>query len=125
VNGFKVGMAICYDIRFPELTRRLVLEKEIVLLLHLGGWPRDAAFHTWHTFVITRAVENSIYIMSTNRAGTHNGCSIFCPPFVDDVSRPLTLGDEEGVLVGKVDMERLEEIRSTYPFFKDRRPDLY
>ena len=125
IDGFRVGISICYDIRFPELTRHLALEKDIVLLLHLGGWPRDAAFYTWHTFVTTRAMENSIYIMSVNRAGAYNGCSIFCPPFVDNEVKPLTLGSEEGVLVGEVHLDRLQEVRSTYPFLKDRRPELY
>jgi nitrilase len=125
IQGVKVGVSICYDIRFPELTRYLVLKEQIVLLLHLGGWPRDAAFYTWHTFVTTRAMENGIYIMSTNRAGDYNGCSIFCPPFVDNQVKPTSLGSAEGVLVGKIDLSTLEEIRSTYPFLQDRRPELY
>lgn len=125
VRGIKVGVSICYDIRFPELTRHLALAEGIVLLLHLGGWPRDAAFYTWHTFVTTRAMENSIYIMSVNRAGEYNGCSVFCPPFVDNQTRPVRLGSEEGVLLGEVDLEHLKRIRSTYPFLQDRRPELY
>lgn len=39
------------------------------LLLHPGGWPRDEGFHAWHMFVQVRAMENSIYIMSTNWGG--------------------------------------------------------
>ena len=126
VNGIRVGICICYDIRFPEMIRKLTLEGKISLLLHPGGWPRDESFLTWHSFVSTRAIENSIYIMSPNRAGSHNGCSIFCPPFVDyKTIQPQTLGDEEGVLTGQVDMRYLHHIRSTYTLLKDRRTDLY
>jgi len=45
VNGIQVGLAICYDIRFPEMVRKLTLERNISLLLHPGGWPRDEGFH--------------------------------------------------------------------------------
>jgi len=80
VDGVRVGLCICYDIRFPELVRSLAVDQEISLLLHPGGWPRDSGFYTWHTFVTTRAVENTMYIMSTNWAGPNNGGTIFCPP---------------------------------------------
>ena len=81
INSIKIGLAICYDIRFGELFRKLALEREVTLILHPGGWPRDEAFATWHSFVITRAMENTIYLLSVNCAGENNGASIFCPPF--------------------------------------------
>ncbi len=126
VKGVKVGLSICYDIRFPEATRKLVLEQGIHLLLHPGGWPRDEAFATWHPFVITRAMENSIYIMSINSAGDNNGGSIYSPPFIDyKQSCPTILNTAEGILEGIVDLDYLEEIRTTYSFLNDRRADLY
>ena len=98
LNGVRVGLSICYDIRFPEPIRHLAVEKGISLLLHPGGWPRDAGFFTWHPFVLTRAVENTMYIMSTNWAGPNNGGSVFCPPFVDgDTACPISLGKEPNV----------------------------
>lgn len=126
VNGIQVGLAICYDIRFPEPARKLTLEKKISLLLHPGGWPRDEGFHTWHTFVKVRAMENSIYIMSTNWAGPDNGCTAFCPPFLDGKNRSVeTLGSAPGVLVGIVDIPYLKEVRRTYPYLTDRNADMY
>ena len=44
VSGVRVGICICYDIRFPEVSRYLAVEKEISLWLHPGGWPRDKGF---------------------------------------------------------------------------------
>jgi len=120
VNKVKVGIAICYDIRFPEYTRKLALEHQIDLLLHPGGWPRDAGFKTWHTFVITRAIENQIYIASINRASSNNGCSIFSPPMLDDVNKPHQLESEEGYLVGEVSLDLVNHVRQTYNFRGDR-----
>ena len=126
VNGIKVGLAICYDIRFPELARKLTMENHISLLLHPGGWPRDEGFHTWHTFVQVRAIENSIYIMSTNWAGPDNGCTAFCPPFVDGDKHKLEkLGSAPGLLKGIVDIDFLKEVRRKCPYLADRNVDMY
>ena len=126
VLGVRVGLCICYDIRFPELTRYLAVEKGISLLLHPGGWPRDKGFFTWHTFVTTRAVENTIYIMSTNWAGLNNGGTAFCPPFVDGDEACLSeLKSKPGVLIGTVDMAHIENVREKYPYLKDRNQERY
>jgi len=126
VNGIRVGLAVCYDIRFPELVRKLTLEHQISLLLHPGGWPRDEGFHTWHTFVKVRAMENSIYIMSTNWAGPDNGGTAFCPPFLDGkTSRLEKLGRAPGLLTGIVDLTYLEQTRQKYPYLADRNPGMY
>lgn len=121
MKGAKVGLAICYDIRFPEMIRKLALEEHIVLLLHPGGWPKDEGFFSWHIFVQTRAMENQIYIMSTNWAGLDNGRSAFCPPFVDGQSSSMqSLGDSPGVLSGVVDLHYLKDVREKYPYRSDR-----
>ena len=126
VCGVRVGLCICYDIRFPELTRYLAVHKGISLLLHPGGWPRDQGFFTWHTFVTTRAVENTIYIMSTNWAGLNNGRTAFCPPFVDGDKVCLSrLKSKPDVLIGTVDMAHLKCEREKNPYLKDRNQDMY
>jgi len=126
VKGIQVGLAICYDIRFPELTRKLTLEKNISLLLHPGGWPRDEGFPTWHTFLKVRAMENSIYIMSANWAGPDNGGTAFCPPFLDEAQYKLEhLGKAPGVLNGIVDPGYLEELRHRCPYLLDRNIHMY
>ncbi|MBT6340130.1 MAG: carbon-nitrogen hydrolase family protein [Desulfobacula sp.] len=126
VNGIKVGLAICYDIRFPELARKLTMENHISLLLHPGGWPRDEGFHTWHTFIQVRAIENSIYIMSTNWAGPDNGCTAFCPPFIDgDKHKLKKLGSAPGLLKGIVDIDFLKKVRRKCPYLADRNVDMY
>ena len=126
VGGVRVGICICYDIRFPEVCRYFAVEKEISLLIHPGGWPRDKGFFTWHTFVTTRAVENTIYIMSTNWAGLYNGGTAFCPPFVDgDEACLKKLKTKPDVLIGTVDRAHLENVKKKYPYLKDRNQDMY
>ena len=129
IDQIRVGICICYDIRFPEMIRKLAIEQRIALLIHPGGWPRlDEGFNSWHSFVTTRAIENAIYIMSPNRASSENGCSIFCPPYVDFRElHPTVLKDPdaEGVLVGEVDIDYLEQVRGAYSLLSDRRPEMY
>jgi len=120
VNNVNIGIAICYDIRFPEYSRKLAIDHQIHVLLHPGGWPRDAGFKTWHTFVITRAIENQIYIASVNRASDQNGASIFCPPMIDDNSKPTVLGTEEGFLVGEISLDYVRHVRKIYDLRGDR-----
>ena len=79
IKGFTVGVSICYDIRFPEVARRLSLIGAIDLLIHPTYFFDDETFSSWHPFVVTRAIENQIYVLSVNRAGEHSGRSILCP----------------------------------------------
>jgi len=120
VGNFNVGLAICYDVRFPELWRKYALEHQVHLMLHPGGWPRDLGFFTWHTFVTTRAVENQIYVMSNNRASEENGATFFCPPLINQTSKPKELGTEEGLLVGHVSMNFIKQTRSEINYRHDR-----
>lgn len=115
IKGIGIGLCICYDIRFPELVRTLTVAHGISLLIHPGGWPRDAGFASWHPFIITRAVENSIYIISANRAGATNGHAVFCPPYVNGNDLEPTMlpdPDAEGLLVGQVNLDQLADLRS-------------
>ena len=67
VAGMKVAPIICYDIRFPELLRRLCLDEAVDLICHSGAYYRDESFPSWHSFVTTRALENQVYFLSLNR----------------------------------------------------------
>jgi len=120
INSVNIGIAICYDIRFPEYTRKLAIEHNIHVLLHAGGWSRDTGFITWHTFVITRAVENQIYIMSNNRASENNGATIFCPPMISETSKVQVLGTEEGLIVGEISVDFIRKARNEHNYRGDR-----
>jgi len=120
LNGVRIGTIICYDIREPELSRHLCLENRVHLLAHCGAYYRDESFYSWHSFVITRALENQIHVLSLNRAGRDFGHSIYCPPWVDERTPELHLGGAEELCYIEVSVAAITEARSAYPFLADR-----
>ncbi len=76
--GFKCGLAICFDLRFPESFRTLALKHGCDVIVHSSCFPKDGKSADWHSFVITRALENQVYVLTTNRAGSNFGrCKCF------------------------------------------------
>lgn len=126
IDGVVCGVGICYDIRFPEFTRYQAIKQGIDVLIHPGGWPRDCTFESWHKFVITRALENQIYLFSINKASTNNGGSIICQPFVDfDQIKPMVAGTNECVVAMAVTVGEIERVRKTINYVADARFDIY
>ncbi|MER9489949.1 carbon-nitrogen hydrolase family protein [Mesorhizobium sp. M0563] len=123
VAGFRVAPIICYDIRIPELSRTLCVDHGVDLLLHCGAYARDLTYFSWHHFVITRALENQVYVLSVNRAGQDFGGSIFCPPWIDQTQSPHHFGDGEVIETLTVTRSAIEAARRTYPFLADRLAD--
>ena len=119
LKGVKTGVVICYDIRFPEITRSLALKDGIQLLLHPVGFFKDETFSSWPIFVVTRAIENQVYILSVNRAGRNNGGSIFAPPLMDWKKETKILGSGEAIIEGIVDTSVVEQARMAYQYRKD------
>lgn len=71
LDGVKMAVLICYDLRFPELARRLALEGAEVLFI-VAEWPLARAMH-WKALQQARAIENQFYLLSCNSVGSHNG----------------------------------------------------
>ena len=123
VSGIRVAPIICYDIRFPELARTLTLRHGVELLLHCGAYYTDASFYSWHSFVVTRALENQVHVLSLNRAGETYGCSVFCPPWVDETEPETVFSKTETCRIVEVDPERVRIARERYTFLSDRLGD--
>jgi nitrilase len=123
VKGHRIAPIICYDIRIPELTRTLCVTNGAELILHCGAYARDESFYSWHHFAVTRAMENMVYLLGLNRAGSFYGSSIFCTPWVDASHSEIVLPQEETFRIFDVDKDVLKNARSTYPFLKDRLED--
>ncbi len=119
-KGIRIAPIICYDIRFPELCQTLTTQHDVSLILHCGAYYRDASFPSWHPFVITRAMENQVYMLSLNRAGKHYGQSLFCPPWMDS-QHPCEffLNEREDFKYLTFEMQAVAHARD-YPFLKDR-----
>ena len=128
-RGWRVGVCICYDLRFPELWRRLAWEEDCDLIVHPSAFVRDPTFPMYHSFVTTRAVENGIYVLSVNFAGADFGESIAAPPWVGPVpgladQRARVLGCDEGVLALSCETAVLDAVRQAYPYRRNAHPSL-
>jgi predicted amidohydrolase len=122
VSGFRVAPIICADIRIPELSRTLAVEGDVDVILHSGAYFRDPTFYSWHSFVITRALENQVFFLSLNRAGKDYGKSVMCPPWADENRRPFTFDEHREQLQRLVtERDEIARARERYSFLKDRR----
>ena len=121
LGGVRIAPLICYDIRIPEMSRALVLEHGVELLLHCGAYCRDESFSSWPAFAVTRAMENQCFLLSLNRAGADFGASMFCPPWIDEgVDVHVFPEHDEACRRLSVEPGRCEWARREYSFLADR-----
>lgn len=125
LEGIPVGMMICYDIRFPELARKLALEGAQILFVP-AEWP-NPRLHHWRTLLMARAIENQMYVVSSNRVGTSGtteffGHSMIINPWGEVLAEG---GENEAIIEYTIDLSEVERVRRTIPIFEDRRPQLY
>ncbi len=124
INGLTFAPIICYDLRIPELTRSLVLDHGVDVILHCGAYFRDTSFATWHDFATTRALENQVFFLSLNRAGSDYGNSKFCYPWMDENQLPVSFPQHDELFINlEIDPAEIINARETYSFLKDRLPD--
>jgi len=121
----KTALAICYDLRFPELFRRYALEGAIMVIIP-AEWPIARIEH-WRALLIARAIENQCYVIAANAAGQigdtiYGGQSMIVDPW----GKVLIEGsDEPNLLTVDIEMDRIDEAREKIPVLEDRRPDTY
>ncbi|AOM83770.1 carbon-nitrogen hydrolase family protein [Salisediminibacterium beveridgei] len=121
VNDIRVGVMICYDMRFPQFAEHYALNEDVDLILHPVAFFRDETFPSWHHFVITRALENQVYWMSVNQAGPFFGQSIFSYPWLDRDNKAVISGDEEEITCFDVDRDVIAHYRTYYPIRDDNQ----
>ncbi len=125
LDGVSCGLIICYDVRFPELTRSLTVQG-LDMLFVVSQWPKVRTFHL-RSLTTARAIENQMFVVCCNSCGTagetvYGGNSAVIDPWGE--TKALA-GEKEEILFCECDMEVLDSIRSTIPVFRDRRPELY
>ncbi len=116
----KMGLATCYDLRFPELFRAM-LDKGAELFLVTSGWPYPRLEH-WIMLNRVRAIENSAFLVSSNCMGINRGArfcghSMIVDPWGVIVSSG---GDEECILRGEIDLGKVAAVRGEFPAVSDR-----
>lgn len=119
----KVGLMICYDIRFPELSRILTLMGSDTLVMP-SAWVRGRMkTEHWQTMLRARAIENGCYVVAPDQVGNiYIGRSMVVDPFGKVV---LDMGKKEGLGVVDLDNKLVRDVRSRLPLLKNRRSDVY
>ncbi|WP_368645247.1 carbon-nitrogen family hydrolase [Alkalibacterium putridalgicola] len=125
IDGVKAGIAICYDLRFPEWIRKMALEGIQVLFVP-AAWPHPR-MRAWETLLCARAIENQFFVVGVNSVGTTdklNFCghsSIFGP----SGESLAAAREEEMVLWADLDLTSIPDIRREIAVYNDRRRELY
>lgn len=120
------GLAICYDLRFPELFRTYAVDDQAKLIFVNAEWPLERVEH-WRALLIARAIENQCFIVATNACGETGGTvfgghSMIVDPWGKVV---VEAGESEQLLTVDIDIDEVDEVRQRIPIFEDRRPDTY
>lgn len=125
LDGKACALIICYDVRFPELTRTLTLGG-VDLFFVVSQWPDKRIMHL-ETLARARAIENQMFLALCNSVGTAGktrcgGHSAIIDPWGEYLAHA---GDQEETITGELDFSVIEGIRSSINVFRDRRPELY
>ncbi len=119
LKGWKIRLAICYDLRFPVWLRNQNEEYDILLVV--ASWPDSRMAH-WRALIPARAIENQTYVVAVNRVGHdgnqvyHSGHSMCITPFGNTVYyKP----EDEDLYTFTIGYEEIVKTRRTYPFLQD------
>ena len=119
----KVGLLICYDLRFPELSRILTVSGADILVAPSAWVAGEMKEEHWRTMIKARAIENGSYVIAPDQLGNiYCGRSMAVDPFGVILA---DMGHREGVEVVNIDKSRLQKVRKSLPLLKNRRTDLY
>ena len=119
----KIGLEICYDIRFPEMSRILTLDGANVLAIPSGWVQGIMKVEHWQIMLKARAIENGCYVIAPDQVGNiFSGRSMVIDPFGITL---LDMGNKEGVGVVEIARDRVESVRKSLPLLKNRRTDVY
>jgi omega-amidase len=127
IEKFQVGLSICYDLRFPEMARTLVVEHGANVIVNSSAWPMVRAEHL-RILALARAVENQCYLIVANRVGTDDGVTFCgCSVIVDPSGEILAAAppDREELIEAKVSESLISAVRDRVPAFAHRRAELY
>jgi predicted amidohydrolase len=118
VEDWRVGLSVCYDVRFPELYR-LLADDGAELVTVPANFTAVTGRDHWHVLLRARAIENQLYVAAAAQLGADAyGRSLIADPWGTVLAQAP---DEETVVVAELDRTRLREIRATLPSLANRR----
>ncbi len=126
-DGLELGLAICYDLRFPELFGALARRGARVVVLPAAFTLPTTRDH-WEILVRARAIENEVFLIAANQVGEHpggnrsGGHSLIVDPWGVILARAE---DQEGWIAAELDLDRQQQIRAQLPVLAHRRGDVY
>ena len=132
VNGWKINLQICYDLRFPVWSRQTSPERErerergereaeFDVLVYVANWPEKRSI-AWKTLLRARAIENQCYVIGVNRVGKdgngfdHSGDSMVIDPLGEVMYHK---NDEEDIFTVTLEKLHLQQVRERFPFLRD------
>lgn len=114
IDGFNIGLSICFDLRFPEFFRSYSYQGANVLSISSAFTVPTGKAH-WHTLVRARAIENQCYVIASAQWGQHNdklstfGHSLIVDPWGEIIA---DAGEGETIIYGELDLETLKSVRA-------------
>lgn len=124
IEGLKIGLSICYDIRFPELFRSyMASENKPDMLVNLSAWPKTRCVQ-YEAMAKARAIENQSYFLALSQTGLikngvyNSGCSLLVHPMGDAIA---SLDESEGFIFETIDTCITDNVRETYPNLLNRK----
>lgn len=126
LDGIKMGLIICYDLRFPELSRQLALDGAQALFV-VAEWPTARRNH-WMALQVARAIENQMYVISSNCIGAcegvdYAGTSMIIDPWGDVLQQGSQTKEE--TITAALNLDKVEQVRKEVPIFSSRVPGMY
>lgn len=119
IDQVKIGLSVCYDLRFPELYR-LYAKGRVDILINIANWPIPRIEH-WKTLLKARAIENQCFMVGVNRVGDdpadqYNGCSAVYDPMGNEI---VMIENSEKIIETDIDLRLVNATRSKLPFLRD------
>jgi len=122
-GGIKCGLSICYDLRFPEIYRHLVMGGAQLFVTPAAWYAGDMKIQHLHTLLSARAIENTTYSICSNLCnGEFCGNSAIFAPFGEMLS---TIEKQEGVILAEIDVQYMNMIRAKLPCLDNIRSDVF
>lgn len=120
----RVGLSVCYDLRFPELYRNMAFHGMDIVVVPSAFTASTGAAH-WEVLLRARAIENQCYVIASNQGGRHeNGRQTYGHSMIIDPWGTILalLPDGPGVVLAEMDPRRLSEVRTNFPSLRHARP---
>jgi predicted amidohydrolase len=124
IEGVRFGLTICYDLRFPELYRRLAVDEQATVMVVPAAFMAHTGRDHWEVLLRARAIENQCYVLAAAQIGDHDpgrtcyGRSMVVDPWGTVVAQAP---DVVGITVADLDLTRLATIRTQVPSLANRR----